>query len=266
MCHWISQKKPFKLRHVNKRGPSNSSQLLKKPYAGSLPSWCWEKWINSLTPGSNFKSIIFKLVIKNSTLGIHVKLLSGEYHITSLMKNEKSILALIMAWCCQATSHYVSQCWPILSHNIASLGAIYKKCQFFLVIPKMHHSLHRGVRELPPRWLASWVPRHICRRLLTLGRNVSGKHTLTINGNPYTLTHCRRNWSYKYKRTHVSIFNRLQTLKWCMYSDVSRIRASSIALHDGVIKWKLFSRYWPLVRGIHRPVMRTLMFIWRGSA
>ena len=46
-------------------------------------------------------------------------------------------------------------------------------------------------------------------------------------------------------------------------------------IHDDVIKWKLFPRYWPFVWGIHRspvnsphkgPVMRTLMFLWCGSA
>ena len=43
--------------------------------------------------------------------------------------------------------------------------------------------------------------------------------------------------------------------------------------HDDVIKWKLFPRYRPLVWGIHRfqvnsphTVMRTLMFLWCGSA
>ena len=41
-----------------------------------------------------------------------------------------------------------------------------------------------------------------------------------------------------------------------------------LTIHDGVTKWKLFSRYWPFVRRLHRspvnsphkgPVMRTLM-------
>ena len=28
--------------------------------------------------------------------------------------NDKSTLVQVMAWCCQATSHYLSQCWPSL--------------------------------------------------------------------------------------------------------------------------------------------------------
>ena len=34
------------------------------------------------------------------------------------------------------------------------------------------------------------------------------------------------------------------------FLSVKRPRSSSITFHDGVIKWKHFSRYWPFVRGI----------------
>ena len=40
-----------------------------------------------------------------------MKLLSGKCHRTSL-RNDKSALAQVMACCHQATSHYLSQCWP----------------------------------------------------------------------------------------------------------------------------------------------------------
>ena len=37
-------------------------------------------------------------------------------------------------------------------------------------------------------------------------------------------------------------------------------------LHDDVIKWKLFPRYWPFVRGIHRsPVNSPHKGQWRGT-
>ena len=37
-------------------------------------------------------------------------------------------------------------------------------------------------------------------------------------------------------------------------------------MHDGVIKWKHFPRYWPFVRGIHRsPVNSTHKGQWRGA-
>ena len=36
--------------------------------------------------------------------------------------DDKSTLAQVMAWCRQATSHYLSQCWPHLCRHMASLG------------------------------------------------------------------------------------------------------------------------------------------------
>ena len=42
--------------------------------------------------------------------------------------------------------------------------------------------------------------------------------------------------------------------------------AGVLALHDDVIKWKHFPRYWPLVRGIHRsPVNSPHKGQWRGA-
>ena len=39
-----------------------------------------------------------------------------------------------------------------------------------------------------------------------------------------------------------------------------------IALHDDVIKWKHFPRYWPIVRGIHRPTVNSPhKGQWRGA-
>ena len=41
---------------------------------------------------------------------------------------------------------------------------------------------------------------------------------------------------------------------------------SSFAVHDDVIKWKHFPRYWPFVRGIHRsPVKSPHKGQWRGA-
>ena len=56
--------------------------------------------------GSNFKSISFKLIIQNSCREITVK------WIPQNLTNEKSTLVQVMACCHQATSHYLSHCWP----------------------------------------------------------------------------------------------------------------------------------------------------------
>ena len=60
--------------------------------------------------GSNFKSIIFKLIIQNSTLGTCCEIVLRS--VSQNLSNEKLILIHVMAWCYQATSHNLIQCWP----------------------------------------------------------------------------------------------------------------------------------------------------------
>ena len=68
--------------------------------------------INSLAPGRpgcHFKAAIFNLVL---LIGFFR---SCNYNAPRWMHgfaNDKSILVQEMAWCRQATSHYLSQCWP----------------------------------------------------------------------------------------------------------------------------------------------------------
>ena len=40
----------------------------------------------------------------------------------SLDLTDKSTLVQVTAWCCQATCHYLSQCWPRSRRHMASLG------------------------------------------------------------------------------------------------------------------------------------------------
>ena len=59
---------------------------------------------------NKFKSAILKYVLQ-------MKFMSTSCEITlrwmpQNMFNEKSTLVQVMAWCCQAPSHYLSQCWP----------------------------------------------------------------------------------------------------------------------------------------------------------
>ena len=70
--------------------------------------------VNSLAPGRpgcHFKTAIFNLVL---LIGILISsndnaLRWMPWHLT----DEKSTLVQVMAWYRQATSHYLSQCWPI---------------------------------------------------------------------------------------------------------------------------------------------------------
>ena len=67
---------------------------------------------NILVPGrySNyFKIVIFLFMLQNEFLST-----SCEIALRCMAHNPigRSTLVQVMAWCCQATNHYLSQCWP----------------------------------------------------------------------------------------------------------------------------------------------------------
>ena len=68
---------------------------------------------NSLAPRrfqSNLRKIIFKLILMTDGCDISNKI---ALRWTSLdLSDDKSTLFQVMAWCCQASSHYLNQCWP----------------------------------------------------------------------------------------------------------------------------------------------------------
>ena len=80
--------------------------------------FCWysterDSVINSLALRRfeiHFIEVIFKLILVMDGWGI-----SCEIVLTWTPQNltdDKWTLVQVMAWCCQATSHYLSQCWP----------------------------------------------------------------------------------------------------------------------------------------------------------
>ena len=79
--------------------------------------WCKEvqsrKSIQLIFPGRferNLRKVIFKLILMICGWGIFCKI-ALRWMSMDLTYN-KSTLVQVMAWCSQATSHYVSQCWP----------------------------------------------------------------------------------------------------------------------------------------------------------
>ena len=69
--------------------------------------------VDSLVPGKfewNFRHVIFKqiLVIDDWGISCEITLTWKPQDLT----DDKSTLIQVMAWCRQATSHYLSQCWP----------------------------------------------------------------------------------------------------------------------------------------------------------
>ena len=76
------------------------------------PSQCL-CWLNSLAPGRSgcdSKNGIFNLVLL-----IGIFRLSRDNALRWMpqdLTDDKSTLVQVMAWCRQATSHYLNQCWP----------------------------------------------------------------------------------------------------------------------------------------------------------
>ena len=71
------------------------------------------QWVNSLAPGRfqfNFRWEIFKLTLVNGGWGISYEIALRWMPLN--LTDDKSTLVQVMAWCRQATSHYLSQCWP----------------------------------------------------------------------------------------------------------------------------------------------------------
>ena len=69
--------------------------------------------INSLAPGKiewNFRSLIFQIISVIDGWGISCELTLRWMSLD--LTNDKSTLVQVMAWCRQATRHYLNQCWP----------------------------------------------------------------------------------------------------------------------------------------------------------
>ena len=67
---------------------------------------------NSLVPGKfewHFRYLIFQIISVINGWGISCEL---ALRLMLLALTDNSTLVQVMAWCCQATSHYLSQWWP----------------------------------------------------------------------------------------------------------------------------------------------------------
>ena len=72
-----------------------------------------QEGINSLAPGKfelNFRYIIFKRISLTDGWGISCEM--ALIWMSLDLTDDQSTLVQVMAWCHQATSHYLSQCWP----------------------------------------------------------------------------------------------------------------------------------------------------------
>ena len=81
---------------------------------------------NSLAPGKcqfNFRQVMFKLILVNGSWGISYEIALRWMPLD--VADDKSTLVQVMAWCRQATIHYLSQCWP---RSLSPYGVIRPQC------------------------------------------------------------------------------------------------------------------------------------------
>ena len=98
-----------------------------------LSSWLVNHtWVNSLVPGRfkvNFRWVILKLILVVNGWGISCE--TALIWVSLDHTYDKSTLVQVMAWCRQATSHYLSQCWPrsLSPYGITRPQWVNKGCQ-----------------------------------------------------------------------------------------------------------------------------------------
>ena len=83
-------------------------------------------FINSLAPGkfeSNFRYLILQIISVIDGWGISCELALRWMSLD--LNDDQSTLAQIMAWCRQATSHYLSQCW---ARSLSPYGITRPQC------------------------------------------------------------------------------------------------------------------------------------------
>ena len=71
--------------------------------------WILMHWTLGISIWFYILQAIFKLILVNGSWGIPYEIALGWVR---LGLTDKSTLVQVMAWCLQATSHYLSQCWP----------------------------------------------------------------------------------------------------------------------------------------------------------
>ena len=111
--------------------------------------------LNSLSAGrciSNFENII-----SDHTLQINFMSISCEIAlrwIPANLTNGKSTLVQVIAWCRQATSHYLSQCWPrsLLPYGVIRPQWVNSYLYWFQWLHKLYLACHHTSTAHHPEW------------------------------------------------------------------------------------------------------------------
>ena len=121
--------------------------------------------INSLAPGRcgcNFRNIIFELISWIDTLSATSKIVVRWMPQNS--SDDKSTLVQVMAWCGQATNHYLNQCWPrsMSSYGVARPQWVNNLTYLSYVCPCLSwEEFQLPVCDMPMSWM--WRNDIICK-------------------------------------------------------------------------------------------------------
>ena len=120
-------------------------------------------------------------ILKCDSLKMCVFLLKFHWNLFIMVQIRMVHLLQVMAWCCQATSHYLSQCWPI---SIMITKSYLYNIQEWETVNSFTVSLHKpSCRHLP----AVRAVQGDCQLHLKNSRNSHWPHQPTIHctwGNP----------------------------------------------------------------------------------
>ena len=118
MCNLIGEFY-FVSKHLCLKKKKKKKKKKHYPISEMCHDCCWVTLLllfDSLAPGRfqfDFRKVIFKLTLVNGGWGISYEIaLRWMPQEWQDLTDDKSTLVQVMVWCCQATSHYLSQCWP----------------------------------------------------------------------------------------------------------------------------------------------------------
>ena len=112
------------------------------------------KYFNPLAPGKfewNFRYVIFKWILVIDVWGFSYRIALRWMSLG--FTDDQSTLVQVMAWCRQATSHYLSQCWPrsLSPYGVTRPQWVYSFC------PHVLGTLY--LQRLTEVW--AWISNHI---------------------------------------------------------------------------------------------------------
>ena len=90
----------------------------------------WSGLIGPRKCSNDFTNMIFKHITEGR---FSTHCVTALRWMPKILINDTATLVLVMAWCCQATSHYLSQCWPT---SMSPYGI--RNPQWLMTIPAAH--------------------------------------------------------------------------------------------------------------------------------